>query len=211
MTSPPHASAMKAASTVTSSRGGSSSAVVAAALGVAFVVTTFAIPVKRGRGMAGLVTDVLARPELRHSVILICSQGDGEGIIISEMAMREHRPGHYLLRGSKVLASAQWNGRDYHARFADADAVMRYLESVPVAVLIMDSTPGQRDHLHYHQLEEALAKYPDRWQLLGRYPADGRPRVPGQSVRVYRLLGADTAPSQVKLEVDPMLRGLEER
>ncbi len=167
-------------------------AVVAAALGVAFVVTTFAIPVKRGRGMAGLVTDVLARPELRHSVILICSQGDGEGIIISEVAMRERRPGHVLLRGTKVLSDAEWNGTHYRARFADAGAVEQYLESVPVALLVVDSTPGERDHLHYHQVEQMIARYPDRWQLVGRY---------GRNVRMYQLLGAGPHPTHLDLKV----------
>ena len=36
-----------------------------------------------------------------------------EGLLISEVAARESRPGHIVLRASKMLASEDWMGRDY--------------------------------------------------------------------------------------------------
>jgi hypothetical protein len=186
-------------------------AALSAAVALLFAFQTFAIPPKIDRRLADLAIDVLARPEFAHAVILVSSQWDGEGIFISEMAMRERRPGHIILRASKMLSDARWSGLDYRLRFPDAAAVMRYLERVPVAVLIMDGTRGRIDKLHHHQLEQVLRDYAPRWQPVGRYPKDGRPRVPGQDVRVYRLLGADTAPAAPDLQLPPGFNHLADR
>jgi len=44
---------------------------------------------------------------------LCSSEGTAKERFISEVAMREARPGHIILRASRMLAESDWNGRDY--------------------------------------------------------------------------------------------------
>ncbi len=180
-------------------------AALAGVVAVAFGAGTFSIPRKGDRGFADMVADIIRAPDLSKSVILISSQYDGEGIFIAEMAMDEKRPGHVILRASKALADSQWNGSGYHTLFADAPSVMRFLDRVPVGVLVMDNTPGLKDHLHHRQLQQVLRDYQGRFQLMGVYPKDGRPRIPGEDVRVYRILGNSRPSGHIGIDLKPML------
>ncbi len=181
-------------------------------LAIAFAASTgFAMPRIQPRGYSPMVQDLLARFNDPDSVFLVSSQYEGEGAVISEVARLEKRPGHIVLRASKVLAQSQWTGRSYRLLYPDAAAVMRFLESVPVRILVMDNTPGTKDHLHHRQLEAMLAQYPNRWRFVGKYPKDGRPRLPGQDMRVYELVSSSAAaPGRIRVDLTPMLgRALE--
>lgn len=181
-------------------------AALALALAVIFSGRGFAMPKIRPRGYTPMVQDLLARFGGSDSVFLVSSQYEGEGAVISEVARMEKRPGHIVLRASKVLAQSEWTGRNYHLLYPEVSAVMRFLESVPVRILVMDNTPGTKDHLHHRQLEQMLVQYPGRWRPIGSYPKDGHPRLPGQDMRVYELVGSSTAlPGRIRVDLTPML------
>jgi len=107
------------------------------------------------------------------------------------MALHEKRPGHIVLRGSKMLADSDWMGTSYRLRYPTPEAMMNYLHSVPVGVLVMEDTPGRK--LPHHQLlEEALRRYPSQWELVGAYPP----------IRVYHLLGSEAgSPPKVRIDM----------
>lgn len=173
---------------------------------VAFFAGTFAIPKQAPRGFSMIAQDLLARPEFAHSVLLVSSQHDGEGIFIAAIAMNEKRPGHVVLRGSKVLAESLWTEESYRLLYETPEAMMKYLASVPVGVLVLDLTPGPLRHPHNEQLMQMLQQYPDRWQLLGTYPKNGKPPVPGQQVRVYKQLNVSAHPAgKLRIDMQPML------
>jgi 4-amino-4-deoxy-L-arabinose transferase-like glycosyltransferase len=170
---------------------------VGAATALLFAATTFTIPKKPHHGFGRLVDDLLAQPANGNRVVLVSSQYVGEGVVISEVARLEHRPGHVILRASKVLAQSEWTGANYHVLYPDSAAVMKYLTGIPTGVLVMDDTPGRKDHLHHHQLEEVLRDYPDRWQLIKEY---------SKNLRAYRLRSeGDRAPGKIRIDLDPML------
>ena len=105
---------------------------------------------------------VLSRPQFKNSVLLVSGGRKGEGILISEVAARESRPGHIVLRASKMLASDDWMGRNYRPLFQDQREVLQYLEGIPVGIVIIKgdgrNTPhGRRTSARWHSFDRVAA------------------------------------------------------
>lgn len=86
------------------------------------------------------------------SRVLVCSDAEGEGMLISEIAMRDKRPGITIERGSKSLVDPKgrtWDGRNLKERF-DADGLMAYLASGKIDFLVLDSAVPERRRVGYH-------------------------------------------------------------
>jgi hypothetical protein len=153
-------------------------------------------PHKRHYGFSEVAEDLLSRPDLKNSVFLICGNPTGEGMLISEVAAREPRPGHIVLRADKMLASEDWMGRDYQVLFHDPEQVLQYLESIPTGVVIIDGE-GRRTP-HGQLLYRGIQAHPERWALLSQDPAN--------DILVYRLIGHEgRAVGKIRI---PMRAGL---
>jgi hypothetical protein len=155
-------------------------------VGTAFVAVVafnaFQAPLKRHYGFIEVARDLLSRPELKNSVFLICSNAVGEGMFISEVAMHESRPGHMILRGTKMLASMRLLGSNYHMRFNDPEGALRYLESIPAGIVVIDAYG--RDFPHGKQLYSALSAHPDQWEQMNL--SGGTAEDP---ISTFRLIG----------------------
>jgi 4-amino-4-deoxy-L-arabinose transferase-like glycosyltransferase len=173
---------------------------LALAAGLAFGLETFEIPQRRHNGFSEAAEDLLANAELRKSVFLICSDAQGEGAFISEVATREKRPGHIVLRGNKMLASMGWDGAFYRLRYKTPEEVATYLESIPVGVLVVEVTGGQQRG-HRRLVRQMLDSHADRWKLIGAYPRERRAASPGAEIRAYRLVGSESRPGG-KIRID---------
>jgi hypothetical protein len=146
---------------------------------------------KPSRGYPGLVRELLARPEFRDSVMLISASPAWEGAFITEVALREQRPGHFVLRASKALAHSTWKGTLYRASYAGPDEVAAYLESVPVGIVALSTRPGPAPPLHDRQLREALSRHPEHWERLGLQGEKA------SGLALYRLVGSKTTPAGI--------------
>ncbi|MEJ7636685.1 MAG: hypothetical protein WKF75_01545 [Singulisphaera sp.] len=80
---------------------------------VAFGWQMFTIPDREFGGFRQVAEDLNALSGPRRSVILVASNAVGEGAFISEMATIDERPGHVILRASKVLGPSAWLGSGY--------------------------------------------------------------------------------------------------
>jgi len=105
--------------------------------GLAFSVGTSGTPPRPYAGFYEAAKELVGDDRFRRSGFLVCSDAAGEGAFIAEVAVREARPGHIVLRASKMLAKASWSGANYQLLYRTPEDVQRYLESVPVAVLIL--------------------------------------------------------------------------
>jgi hypothetical protein len=139
-------------------------------------------------GYAQVARNLVARPDLKDSVFLVVSDSVGEGVLVSEVAMAERRPGHIVLRGSKVLGRSSWSGRRIELLVKTPEQAMQYLESVPIEILVTEQ--GRRRPLSTETLIAAVVEqYPDRWKLIDSYSAAGG--VGRRNIRVYQLNGID--------------------
>jgi Dolichyl-phosphate-mannose-protein mannosyltransferase len=160
-------------------------------------------PIKRHYGFSEVAQDLLSRPAFKDSVFLICGSPTTEGILISEVAARESRPGHIVLRASKMLASEDWMGSHYQSLFQDPREVLQYLESIPAGIVIIDGD-GRRTP-HGQLLYTGIQSHPEKWELIAQYPAGGGSNFPGD-ILAYRLIGHEGRPvSKIRI---PMRSGL---
>jgi hypothetical protein len=148
-----------------------------------FAGTSFAIPRKQSYGFRAAVSYLIAQPDFKNSLSLVSSEtSSGEGLFVSEVAMRGARNEHAILRASKLLAVDDWNMTHYTPRYRTAHALMDCLEKTPIGFIVMDMSPGQKQYEHQRQLLEILGSRPDEWKLVGVF--DGS--TSGRAVRVYR-------------------------
>lgn len=172
---------------------------LAAAFAIVFSMHAFRMPPKTCHGFSELAEDLLARSELRNSVFLVSSDATGEGMFIAEVAMREKRPGHIVLRASKMLASSDWMGRRYRLRYQTATDQMRFLEEIPAGIVVIDLSAHPESE-HQRLLRRTIQAYPERWELAGSFPHRAGP---ARKVVAYRLLGHETRPAgKIHIEME---------
>jgi hypothetical protein len=157
---------------------------------IVFAVQTFRIPPKGYRGFQAVAEQILATPEDKDTVLFVSSDARGEGMFISEVAMREKRLGHIVHRGSKLLASSSWSGGDYEAKAADAAGLVKVFANAHVGLIVVDTTvPEERlaKMPHHKLLEEVAASDPQAFEPLAMYPMlRGNERFE-HGIRLYRF------------------------
>src|SRR5262249_50703021 len=120
-------------------------------------------------GAAEVAESILELSNRPGEVMLVASQGFGENAVIAEMAMREARPGHRILRASRVLGTSSWSGRGYRLLYDSPEEIQAYLDSVPVDLLVIDARlrrdRPQDDHTPL--LLTLVEQHPDLWPLVG--------------------------------------------
>ncbi len=127
---------------------------------------------KRWSGFAPVAEFVLADTAHPKSTVLISSDASGEGMFISELAMREKRPGHTVQRASKILASMAWSGAEYHARFTDDAQLAEFLGKSDIAWIVVDlSMPAAKRGAHHEMLQRVCEQHPERFHLAATSPA----------------------------------------
>jgi len=75
-----------------------------------FVVETFCVPANACGGFGAAARQLLATPAFDRTNLLVSSDPLGEGMFIAAVADQEARPGHTILRASKVLGQERLDG-----------------------------------------------------------------------------------------------------
>jgi hypothetical protein len=149
--------------------------------------------VKEPAGFSEAAEDLVAEESLRDSVVLVSSDAIGEGMFIAEVAMRENRPGHIVLRASKVLSTSGWMGEGYTSFFDTPDQLMEYLDGIPVGVLVLEEDAA-RDQAHHRLLREVVRTHADQWERIGAFEGRGGPPSDETGISLYRLVGHEGRP-----------------
>jgi hypothetical protein len=166
-----------------------------------FLVQTFELPSKRNTGFQEAVAGLLADEGLGEAVFLIASDAIGEGAFVSEVALQEARPGHVVLRASKVLSRSTWTGGDYQSFFSTTADLDAFLRGIPAGVVAVDLSAVDREWFeHMSLLCEMLAERPDTWKPIGAFDVvrNGEPQAAG--LHLFRLEGFERLPRK---ELDP--------
>ena len=150
--------------------------IVTATAVVLFALQTFTIPRETHIGYTELSGFIEDRPELKNSVILVSSDRDGEGLLVSELAMRDRRPEHTILRATKLLSNSDWTGQVSEELCKTSTDVMRILDQQRVTAVVLDTFPERTHYLHNDLLVQALRSAPGSWQLTSTF-ADGKIQI----------------------------------
>lgn len=168
---------------------------------VAVSAAAFSLPLE-AKPHYGLepVADALYRILPPDSAALIVSDEIGEGAIISRFAFLQPNPSVFLLRGTKFLASQQWNGSGYHRRLQSLDQVAQALDAVPVSALVLD--PGREAYRedYVDQVQDLLKARSAQWILVAEFStSESKP----QKVRIYKRAAGMVPIRALPASIDP--------
>ncbi len=156
-----------------------------AALGALFFfLQTFSIPRERHYGYTEAARFLTSDSQLRGAKILVSSGWVGEGLLVSEVAMRQPRPRDTIIRATKAMAKVDWSGARYHSLFSSPAQVMDYLDRENIGVVVTDTFGGAGRIPHHELLAHTIAGS-GRFQPIGTFPGDS---LAHGEVHVYRLL-----------------------
>ncbi|HEX4770502.1 MAG TPA: glycosyltransferase family 39 protein [Bryobacteraceae bacterium] len=146
---------------------------------------------------AAVAVDLL-RSTPPESAVLISSELDGEGALISEVALRAPNPSFYAVRGTKLLADISWDGTQVlRPSFSQPTELDLILDSVPVDYVVLDLRPSVRVWQHHQQLAAYLKTHSSKWGLAGRYGG----RSGSGCIALYRRLTPTLGPAHVRVSL----------
>ena len=174
----------------------------AAAAALLFLVECFPVPGKDYYGYQEIAQDLLDHRLVSGRVWMVSSDAAGQGMFISEVAMRERRPGHFVLRADQLQNR---RSRNQAPAFQSTGEWLNYLSAVPVSILVLDASPRLKDQRR-DQLMEMVRTFPDRWTLVGSYPQRRPAGVPGTRLLVYRANAVgDESALKFRIDMQPNL------
>ncbi|MBV8574084.1 MAG: hypothetical protein JOZ58_03465 [Acetobacteraceae bacterium] len=122
---------------------------------------------KPRNGLTAAAREAWSHVTVRNPSVLVAAQGLAEPAGIAELALRDPaRPSLFAVRGSRLLGAGGF--QDYEPRYGSAAAAMAAIDeyAIPLVILRTDGAPGEWAHLR--QIEDAIALFPERWELLWR-------------------------------------------
>lgn len=144
------------------------------------------VPEKGFEGFSPVAQSLLKKVK-RDSGFLVSSDSRGEGMFISEVAMREKRPGHVVQRASKALSSSNWSGGAYKPRFETEEALTDFLKQSSIEYLVVDtSVPTVWRRAHHEMLQHVAEKNSEMFLREGEFPII-RDNVRTNGIFVYRI------------------------
>jgi hypothetical protein len=155
--------------------------VVGGAIAV-FCFQSFRIPPKTHFGYTEAARFIHDRKDFNNARILVSSERDGEGMLISELAMVEKRPGHQILRGTKVLSRTDWSGKVFACFYQTPENLLDYLHGAGIGLVVSDTLPPMLTFEYQRVLTEAIAKYPAQFKLVASFKGDTKGAVNVYSV-----------------------------
>lgn len=174
---------------------------------VAFGLTAFGFRQEPTFGF-GPVAELLTSAPLGHDdVLLVASDANGEGMMTSEVAMRDRRPGHIVLRASKVIAVSDWTGRNLTPLFHSSEELESYLDYVPVSAVILDYSASRADFRDYESvLEQTIIAHQNVWKLVGSYSVWRKGIHYRDAAQVYiRSNAPSSPPGTIRIDMTNML------
>ena len=176
---------------LTISTGGRSGR-VAAVIALVVLVESWQPKSKVYSGASTVMQHLLAEAENTGPIpVLISSGSNGEGALTAAACFAD--PNRFrIFRSSKVLATSDWLGRDYQARFETADALTEYLRSASIHHLVLDGGIHDSQIKSHHRLLSRTVEIPGSgFSLIATIPSR-RKNSPDSTFAIYRLQAAAT-------------------
>lgn len=140
-------------------------------------------------GFDNVAQFLVSQPQWNRSAILVASDAIGEGLLVSEIASREARPGHYVMRSTKILGSSGWMGESVQRNVHTPEEVMRVLDRFPVGILVVDRDAPTA--LWSRLLLDSVRRFPDLWEPVPFGPvANDVPSA--RHPQVFRRIGHES-------------------
>jgi hypothetical protein len=113
----------------------------------------------------------LANSDRGENAVLIASDIDGEGMLISEIGQRQPKPSLYVVRSSKLFEDCDWQKHDCLPTITQPLAAEQVLDSMPVRYVVLDHFSGIPSASSTEVVRRMIAARPDLWSLRDIQPA----------------------------------------
>jgi hypothetical protein len=166
-----------------------------------FVIGGFSIPRQRSFGYGEAAKFFVAnyRPD---QPILVASDAKGEGMMISEIALHDQRPTHYVLRASKLLADVDWTASEYRLLYQTPEQLMEFLSATSIPLVALDeSVRPEQMSAHQKLLSETIIKYPNSWKVVQEFTVVRDGILFPRALRIYLLTGP-VSTQRIPIEID---------
>jgi hypothetical protein len=157
------------------------------------VVTLVSTPQFKMRQRIGYSQVAAAIPnQAQGRVVLVSADEKGEGAMVAEMLIADPDRKDVILRGTKMLSTSDWMGRDYALLVKSAADVLQFLDSTPVNYVVVDMNGFIQDATRPHQrlLEETIRDHAEQFRLIADLPLYFDGHLRNHAVRVYENLAA---------------------
>lgn len=152
---------------------------------LSFFTGTFEIPKVEHYGYSEAASFLANLANPTNATILVSSNSGGEGMLISELAMIQPHPVETVLRGTKSLASVDWNGAGYHCTYSSPAELLHFMRDEKVGFVVVDNFPPQVKFTHDALLKRAISTG-NAFKLVRSFPSHER-SMPGE-ISVYRIV-----------------------
>jgi hypothetical protein len=123
--------------------------------------------------------------------VLVCSDASGEGMFISELAMRDERPNLIVERASKSLVDPEardWAGRSLRERFRDDGALLNYILRSKIEYIVLDAAVPDDKRVGYHdQLRRVIGENAGTFWPVAESPVRRKGEDLFPPLRLYRV------------------------
>jgi hypothetical protein len=149
--------------------------VLGAVVAVVFFAQVWRVPQKPYWGYTEAAQYVMSNPAYANANFLVVGNACGEGAFITEVLMRDHRPGHAVFRASKAIQAAnKWYDSGYQLRFQTDASLRDFLDQAPISAIVLDTNPitcGFPEGMaaEFNTVQRALAS-DSHWTVQGNYP-----------------------------------------
>ena len=135
----------------------------------------FALVPKEAGGFSEIINVAGKFPADNGKAVLIVSDARGEGAIIAASALASPRrpdPVVRVYRGSKVLASSDWLGRNYKPVYDTVEGLRSCMGGKDFQFLAVDQGVPPGNRADYHMLvRQLVSDYPGDFKEVARIPA----------------------------------------
>jgi hypothetical protein len=168
---------------------------LAALIVVATLAGRPAVRIVKPLGYRSVVAAMTAAGELPGRRVLIVGDEVGEGAFVAEAAVSEFGKPPTIVRGSKFLATDNWNGHNFRMTYSSPEALYKDLHAYGIEYVVIDqSEPSVR--LAYFEQVKALTV--DRLEPVRSDVSDGSAVRPIAVFRVPLEPAAAVLPLQIR-------------
>jgi hypothetical protein len=127
-----------------------------------------------------------------EDVTLVSSDPSGEERFIAELAMREQRPGHTVLCGTRSLANP---GKKFIAdepALPGDEAMFEFLTSGKIRYIVLDDAiPDEDRREHHYQVRRAIEEHLTRFWVIASCPVTRDGVTQRTPAKLYKISGID--------------------
>ena len=144
-----------------------------------------AVAARRPLGFAQIV-DGIGVAGLTGQRLLVISDENGEGAMVTETAIRQPQPASTVVRGSKLLAEGDWMNNNFQTLFGSTSETLKQLEDLHIDFLVFDRSPEAREQAYWSHVQGVIDQAGDRLVPVSSTRVDAI-AGPTRPITVYRV------------------------